>query len=247
MNTSQLPVVIYHNLDELIKKAELETALTIVQQQLHKGHITSILNAFLFNTKICINGIPYIKVTGLANILRTGTSGAERPLVYQGIERVISSAELIEIEGHEYISGPSLIGLINARTHFVAATTKQYLEVATQTYYKIINLSQIRDLKEIFLDEIRNNRPYLKRERIEVFSITQCEFTGQYFNHRNEVEFAHIESVSTNPFKALDITNGVIILKHIHEDLTKRKIHNFDEMYNYCLEKKYSRIWADNI
>jgi len=46
MNTSQLPIVIYHNLNELIEKAELETALNIVQQQLHKGHITSILNDF---------------------------------------------------------------------------------------------------------------------------------------------------------------------------------------------------------
>lgn len=246
MNTSQLPVAIYHNLNELVEKAELETVLNIVQQQLHRGHITSILNAFFLNTKICINGIPYIKVTGLAKILRTGTSGAERPLVYQGIQGVISSAELIEIEGYEYISGPSLIGLINTRTLLVSATTKQYLNVATQTYYKIINLSQIRDLKEIFLDEIRNNRPYLKRDRIEIFSITQCEFTGEYFNQCDEVEFAHIESVSTNPFKALDITNGVIILKHIHKDLTKRKIHNFDEMYNYCLEKNYSLIWANN-
>lgn len=247
MNTSQLPVVIYHNLNELIEKAELETALNIVQQQLHKGHITSILNAFFLNTKICINGIPYIKVKGLSPILRTGASGAERPLVYTGIKGVIPPAELIEIDGYEYISGASLIGLINARVFSVSGKTKQYLEIATQTYYKIIDLSQIRDLREIFLDEIRNNRPYLKQDRIEVFSITQCEFTGQYFSHRDEVEFAHIESVSTNPFKALDITNGVIILKHIHEDLTKRKIHNFDEMYNYCLEKKYSRIWANNI
>lgn len=243
--TDNLPSIIYHQLDDLIDRPELGYIANIATDILNKGHITAIVNSFFVNTKICVNGIPYIKISGLSTILRTGNSGAERPLIYQGMPNIISPAEIIEIEGEEHISGPTLRAFIDARIAFSNGRTKQYLNVAMQAYERIINLAEVRDLKDIFLEDIRNNRPLLKNQRIAEYDIAQCEFSGHYFANKSEVEFAHIESVVTQPFNALNIDNGVIILCSIHRELTKQGIHNFEGMYNFCVQNNYFTNWAD--
>lgn len=243
--TQNLPSIIYHPLNEITQLNELELIIIATFQALNSGHISAIVNAFFVNTKICVNGIPYIKVSGLSAILRTGNSGAERPLIYQGIPGIISAAEIVEINGVEHISGPTLRGLIDTRIAQTTGRTKQYLLAAMQSYERILSLSQVRDLKEIFLDDIRNNRPLLKSQRIAELNIICCEFTGTPINNHQDVEFAHIESVVTNPLLALNIKNGVIILKRIHQELTRRGIHGFAGMYEYCQSNGYSTAWAD--
>ncbi|SDS57844.1 hypothetical protein SAMN05216271_2230 [Halopseudomonas sabulinigri] len=243
--TQNLPAVVYHPLSELTEQNELDLVLNAASEVLNAGHITAIVNAFFVNTKICVNGIPYLKVSGLSTILRTGNSGAERPLIYQGIPGIISASEIVEIDGVEHISGPTLRGLIDTRISLTAGRTRQYLMIAMQSYERILNLSQVRDLKDLFLEDIRNNRPLLKTQRIAEYNITSCEFTGIPFNNRAEVEFAHIESVVTNPMLALDINNGVIIQREIHQELTRRGIHGYEGMYKYCQEHSYSTRWAD--
>ncbi|WP_221411046.1 hypothetical protein [Aeromonas hydrophila] len=241
-----LPSVIYRSLNEITQVNELESVINATHQALNSGHITAIVNAFFINTKICVNGLPYIKVSGLSAILRTGNSGAERPLIYQGVTGVISPAAIIEIDGIEHISGPTLISLINFRMAQTIGRTHQYLSVAMQAYLRILNIPQVRDIKDLFLDDIRNNRPLLKTQRIAEFNISSCEFTNTPFTNRQDVEFAHIESVVTNPLLALDVNNGVIILKTIHRELTRLMIHDYAGMYNYCLTNGYSTAWANS-
>ncbi|EJN18249.1 hypothetical protein [Pseudomonas sp. GM80] len=243
--TQNLPAVIYHSLGELTQRVELELVIRETFNVLSGKHVSAIVNAFFLSTKICINGIPYIAIGSLSVILRTGNSGAERPLVYQGVRGVVSAAEIVEIDGVEHISGPTLKSLIDMRMLQTDGRTKAYLQVAMQSYDRILNLSQVRDLKEMFLDDIRNNRPLLKTQRIGEFNISCCEFTGTPFFSRQDVEFAHIESVVTNPMLALDVNNGVIILKAIHKELTRLGIHGYDGMYKYCQNKKYSTSWSE--
>lgn len=69
---SNLPSVIYHPLNELTQRQELDLIINAAFSALNTGHITAIVNAFFVNTKICVNGIPYLKVSGLSTILRTG-------------------------------------------------------------------------------------------------------------------------------------------------------------------------------
>lgn len=239
-----VPTVIYHDLNALINRPELDHVATAATSLLDSGHITGIVNAFFVNTKICVNGIPYIKISGLATILRTSNSGAERPLVYQGMKNILSPAQVIEIDGEEHISGPSLKAILDTRSNLTNGRTKQYLNVAMQAYNHIINLAIVRDLKDIFLEDINNNRSTLKTQRIVEFGITHCEFSGEFISSRNLVEFAHIESVITNPMLALNINNGVIILKTIHRELTNRGIHDYKGMYDFCKEFNYSTNWA---
>jgi len=65
------------------------------------------------------------------------------------------------------------------------------------------------------------------------------------FAKDSDVKFAHIESVVVNPFKALDLDNGVIILKNIHANLTRLNIHTFEQLYLFCKENHYSTDWAN--
>jgi len=102
MRNNTFPAVIYYPLQDISTKNELEIISTLAKDSLDKGHIASIINAFYINTRICRNGIPYIRAKGLASILRTGNSGAERPLIYQGIPGVLAPSAIIEIDG-EYI------------------------------------------------------------------------------------------------------------------------------------------------
>tara|TARA_Y100000588_G_C14222334_1_gene911581 strand:+ start:1375 stop:2115 length:741 start_codon:yes stop_codon:yes gene_type:complete len=245
--TISLPEVYYHRLDSLIQRNELDLVLTVAAQALNRGDITKIVNAFFVNTKICINGIPYIKINGLSEILRTGNSGAERPLIYQGIPGILSAAEVVEIDGEEHVSGPSLTALIETRKLLKAGRTKEYLSIAMQSYHRILSLAEVRDLKDVFLEDIRTRRPLLKTQRIAEFNISCCEFTGQQFPNNQSVEFAHIDSVALNPMLALDINNGVIILKEIHRELTRLGIHDFAGMYGFCQDNGYSTAWSDNI
>ena len=241
------PSVIYHSLDTMIKKTELSLALDAASSALNAGHLSAVVNSFFLNTKICVNGIPYIKISGLSAILRTNNSGAERPLIYQGIKGILAPSEIVEIDGHEHISGPSLRALIDTRIGFSQGKTKQYLAVAMNAYERILNLSQVRDLKDVFLDDIQKNRSTLKVQRITEYGITCCEFSNQAFFSNDLVEFAHISSVVSDPMRALDITNGVIILKTIHRKLTSLGIHDLEGMYRFCTNNNYSIGWTRNL
>lgn len=44
--TSNLPTVIYHSLDKLAKRDELNQVLSAASQALDSGHITAIVSAF---------------------------------------------------------------------------------------------------------------------------------------------------------------------------------------------------------
>lgn len=245
MNNSNVPSVIYHSLAELVDKQSLEHALSAAQQNLNKGHLKSIINAFHVNTRISKNGIPYIKVQGISTILRTGNSHAERPLIYRGISGIIGQAELVTIEAEEFISGPSLIGLLAARIQISDIKTRLYLEFATQIYFKVANHLEVRNLRDLFISDIEENRPKLKMARINEYSINHCEFSGKPISNYNLVDFAHIESVVSSPFKALDIDNGVIIFKDFHRQLTRAGIHDFAGMYQFCTENSLLTTWAD--
>ncbi|MGF1903405.1 hypothetical protein [Aliivibrio sifiae] len=243
MSSTQLSVNCY-SLSELTEKEELNWSVKKIHEELNKKDIVGIANAFYRNTKIGANGIPYIRIKGLAQILRTANSGAERVLVDQGVVNVFSNSPVVSIDREEYISGPSLVGLIHTRINHSLGKTKQYLEVAYQFYISVLNSPPVRDLKERYIKDIESKRSSLKMLRIKEHNITRCEFSGVEYVSTGVVQFAHIDSVISAPHKALDIENGVIILGRIHLELTKLQIHDFDGMYDFCKERNYSLSWA---
>lgn len=239
------PTLRYYDLSELTDPFSIDDMSNATLDQLDKGNVDSIAKALYANTKICVNGVPFIKVKGIADIIRTGNSGLERALIYQGLPGFLPRSEIVSIDGFDHISGHSLCAILDSRIACRSGKTKQYLQIALNLYFKILNFGPVRDLKEMFLEEIEQKRASLKNERINVYRINQCEFSGQPFNDTSLVQFAHIDSVVYNPGRALDINNGVIILREIHAEMTRRGINTYEETFSFCEEKGYSLDWAD--
>ena len=234
----------YYDLPELSDPLSIDDVSNATIDQLDRGNVESIANALYANTKICVNGVPFIKVKGIAEIIRTGNSGLERALIYQGLPGFLPRSEVVSIDGLDHISGHSLVAILDSRISNRSGKTKQYLNIALNLYQKILDSGAVRDLKEMFIEEINNKRSSLKQERIRAYNITECEFTGEYIVDYSLVQFAHIDSVVYNPSKALDINNGVIIMREIHADMTRLGINTYEETYSYCEEMEYNLDWA---
>jgi hypothetical protein len=235
----------YYDLSELTDPLVIDDISSATLDQLDRGNVESIASALYANTKICVNGVPFIKVQGIADIIRTGNSGLERALVYQGLPGFLPRSEIVSIAGLDHISGHSLCAILDSRIANRSGKTKQYLKIALTLYNKVLSSGAVRDLKEMYIEEIENKRSSLKAERIRVHNITKCEFTGTNIYDYSLVQFAHIDSVVYNPSRALDINNGVIILREIHADMTRRGINTYQETFSYCKDMDYSLDWAD--
>lgn len=235
----------YYDLSKLSDPFAIDDICSATLDQLDRGNVEAIANALYTNTKICVNGVPFVKVKGIADIIRTGNSGLERALIYQGLPGFLPRSEIVSIDGSDHISGHSLCAILDSRIANRIGKTKQYLQIALNLYCRIINSGAVRDLKEMFLEEIENKRAFLKAERIRARNITMCEFTGIPFHDTSLVQFAHVDSVVYNPNRALDINNGVIIFRKIHADMTRRGINTYEETFSYCEENGYSLDWAD--
>lgn len=234
----------YYPVYALSEKKELDYVCDKIYELLSNNHLKTIENAFMKNTRVGSNGLIYLKIRGLSSILRTGASGAERYFVYQGVDGVIAPAEIISIDGEEYISGPALTALLDFRISSSMGKKKMYLKYSRDIYEYIRELNDVISIREIYIEDIENSRKYLKYDRIKKYNISCCEFSGIKFEKKSEVEFAHIESVVTSPHLAQNIDNGLIILKQIHAELTRRQIHDYKGMFNFCIENGYSTDWA---
>ncbi|EGQ7683783.1 hypothetical protein IZS58_004737 [Vibrio parahaemolyticus] len=234
----------YYDLSELSDPFSIDDVSNATIDQLDKGNVESIANALYANTKVCVNGVPFIKVKGIADIIRTGNSGLERALIYQGLPGFLPRSEIVSIDGFDHISGHSLVAILDSRISNRSGKTKQYLIIALKLYNRVLNSGAVRDLKEMFLEEIEQKRSTLKQERIREYDIDKCEFTNQPIFDYSTVQFAHIDSVVYNPSRALDIDNGVIIFREIHADMTRRGINTYEETYDYCEEMGYDLSWA---
>lgn len=234
----------YYDLSELSDPFAIDDVSNATIDQLDRGNVESIAKALYANTKVCVNGVPFIKVKGIADIIRTGNSGLERALIYQGLPGFLPRSEVVSIDGLDHISGHSLVAILDSRIANRSGKTKQYLRIALNLYNKVLNSGAVRDLKEMFLEEIEQKRSTLKSERIRQYQITECEFTGEPITDYSSVQFAHIDSVVYNPSRALDIDNGVIIFREIHADMTRRGINTYEDTYSYCEEMGYDLGWA---
>lgn len=215
----------------------------IVINQLTQRHVKAIINAFNNGVKVNNNGAIYIAISYLHTLLRTEPGAANR-MWQDGISSYVSGADSHNINNELYISGPDFIGLVDARIQLSYGKTKLYLQYIQAAYYSLTSHQSINDIRTAYAHSIETMRSKLKKERIKEFCIRHCEFSGKEFFDDRQVEFAHIASVSTSPDTALDINNGVIILKEYHRELTRRHIHDRQGMYNYCEENNFSIEWA---
>ncbi|MCP1273193.1 hypothetical protein NKW43_05775 [Gluconobacter albidus] len=246
--TFNFPSTRFYSLEDLdcdINRLEINISQAIIDQ-LHSNTLTSIKNAFKAATSVWENGSIYINVEYLGHLLRTGNSGAANFYWRQGIEGLVSPSNPYTINNGVYISSADFCGLVDARLRFSTGKTRVYLEYIRAIYHALSSNDCINSLRNIYVSNVESQRNTLKSDRIRSLKITRCEFSGQYIKNCADIEFSHIESVSTNPMRALDINNGVIILKSIHREITNLCLHDFASIYDFCEERGYSTLWADN-
>ena len=253
MSSFNPPEIRYQRLDslgitseELHEQQRLASALI---DSLDKGTLTSIRNAFLDSIITSNAGELFINIDKINILLRTGNSGGELSMIRNGYGRLVSPTRSHTINGTKSISGFDFKALIEARMHISSSRNQRqnlYLRYVHQLVEYLIYHPTLRDYHNLYADEVERYRPRLKQQRIQLYRITHCEFTGKYISNNVDVEFAHIDSVVTTPHKAINVDNGVIILKSIHSDMTRRHIHTFEDMLDYCIDNNYNTLWADS-
>ena len=248
------PVIRYDSLSNFgITSNELHQQHNLAQailNELDTRTLTTIRNAFMDSFFFSSAGEIFISQDKLMHLLRTGNSGAETSMVRYGLGRQVSPSTTHDINGVNCISGFDFKNLLDARCHLASLKgyrQSHYLRYVSHLLNYLLEHKTIRDHANLFFEQVDRFRPQLKRTRIEQFNIQHCEFTGTEFIDKSKVEFAHINSVITNPHQAIDINNGVIILKEIHQDMTLKHIHTFEQMYEYCQEKNFLTDWADSL
>jgi len=243
--TTNFPSIHFYTLNELdvnLKNQVIDFNQRVLSN-LSNTTLSRIKNAFSRGMLVYPNGACFVHVTELANLLRTG-NGAHNILWQQGLPGYASPSQQYNIGDDIYISGPDFCSLIDARLMVTSGTQNIYLRYVRSVYQAITSSTQITSLRTIFVENINARRSELKHARISAYSITECEFTGEPIHNLDDVVFAHIDSVATVPLRALDIRNGVIILKEIHDELTRKQIHDFAGMYDFCTSNHLDTTWA---
>ena len=246
--TNNLPSTHIYELSELgfnLKNQVIQFNEALINS-LNSNTLSAIRNSFSRAILVTNHGFCYVKISELRHLLRTGNSGADKYLWQIGIPGYSSPALSYSLDDNLCISGPDFCGLIDARIHLSRGKLNLYLRYVKAIYESIAYSSNIGDLRSLFIDDIASQRNKLKEQRILRYDISHCEFTGRKFDLSSEVQFAHIESVVTSPLNALNIDNGVIILRELHNELTRYGIHDFAGMYDYCSQRNFSIIWAEN-
>lgn len=231
---------------EINLNREADTINMALLEVLNSRTLTSIKNAFTRSIVVMNNGWIYVKVDELHHLLRTGNSGADAYYWQYGFNGYSSPSTPHYFGNEIYISGPDFCSLLEARIGSSVGKSHLYLKYVRAIYMQLTSLPIIFDLRSTFTLEIEERRSQLKRMRISTYGITCCEFTGQQFLNESDVDFAHVQSVATAPLIALNIDNGVIILKSIHTELTRSRIHDFAGMYDYCIHNNLNINWAEN-
>ncbi|WP_272670964.1 hypothetical protein [Providencia sp. PROV147] len=245
---SNFPVANFHKLNtlDIDMNNQVIDFNPVLLDRLNCNTLTAIRNAFDRAALIWINGMCYLEAREIKHLLRTGNSGAHNIYIQQGIQGYVSSSETYNIDNKAYISGPDFSGILDARINSTFGKTHLYLRYVRSLYQAIMSSSVVGDLRVSFMSEINDKRSELKSRRILLKGIRSCEFSGRVFSSESEVQFAHVESVTSSPLQALNIENGVIILMSIHAELTRLGIHDFAGMYDFCINNSYSTVWADN-
>ncbi|OON93213.1 MAG: hypothetical protein ATN31_06865 [Candidatus Epulonipiscioides saccharophilum] len=231
---------------------ELHKKLTLIKledtdEPFNSRTIVAINNQIMNHTIIdSKTGMLYFRVEGIHNILRT-SRGIARNLVYHGASPELAASSTISHNDKDYVSQPSLMAMIDYSTNLSKGTKIRYINYVNTSIKMFKSFEYLKNLKDKILSHTMYSRSLMKAKKIKADKIEKCQFTNKVFKSLKEVEFAHIDAVAYKPFLAGDLKNGVIVLKEIHETMTKQDINDFVAMYKFCEENNYDLKWAEKV
>lgn len=220
----------------------------MILQQLNQGTLTRIKNALENSVLISNFGELLISVDKLNDLFRTGNSGAEAIFIRKGIGNSVSPSNMINIENSFYISVFDFEAILSNRidsASMCGGRKYQYLCYVKRLLEYLKNHSIYRDVRNLYQSQVDEYRPQLKKERYNLLENKCCEFSKCRIDNLADFEFAHIQSVVTNPRNALNVYNGVLIHRDYHRALTNNQVHDFEGMYEYCEVNRLDLEWAE--
>lgn len=220
----------------------------MILQQLSQGTLSRIKNAFENSMLISSYGELLIKVDNLSDLFRTGNSGAEGLFIRKGIGNSVSPSRMINIENSFYISVFDFEAILSHRidsASMLGGKKYQYLCYVKKLLEYLKNHSVYRDVRNLYLSQVYEYRSQLKMDRYNLLPNKCCEFSLRPIENIKDFEFAHIQSVVTNPANALNVYNGVLIHRDLHRILTESQVHDFEGMYEFCEFHGLSLEWAE--
>lgn len=229
------PAIRYSSLNELnFENQDLDNVKIagMILQQLNQGTLTRIKNALENSVLISSFGELLISVDKLNDLFRTGNSGAESMFVRKGIGNSVSPSIMLNIENSFYISVFDFEAILSHRidsASMYGGKKYQYLCYVKRLLEYLKNHSVYVDVRNLYLSQVDEYRPQLKIERYNLLQNKCCEFSKFRIDNLHNFEFAHIQSVVTNP----------------RQELTRNQVHDFEGMYEFCEINNFDLEWAE--
>ena len=148
----------------------------------------------------------------------------------------------IEIDGTMLIATAEIIRLLNQRMIGADLKKKEYLKYSEDILIAIRECADVQLSQEKIRQEEEKRIKQLKKQRIKQLNIKKDELTNKKLYLRT-AEFSHIRKRSEYREYACSIYNGLIVNKEVHEYITKKNIHDEDELFDLCKQNNWNTVW----
>ncbi|WP_444684526.1 hypothetical protein [Alkalicoccus luteus] len=105
----------------------------------------------------------------------------------------------------------------------------EYLKFSEECLRSIRDSDKARVIRGEHEENWKEEKKKLKNKRMKQYNIIRDELTGETLDFRT-AEFSHIRSSSAYKHLALDINNGLIVNKTIHETITREGVIDEEQL-----------------
>lgn len=142
-----------------------------------------------------------------------------------------------------FIKGESICYLLDSNIQNARSILREnYIKYSQLLYIAIRDCSRARELRAERYEYLRKVIKTLKLKRINLYSITKDELTGDNL-HASTAEFSHIRSVALFPHLASFVENGLILNNRTHKEITSNSINDERELFQLCNHKGWNTDW----
>lgn len=218
---------------------DMKIGLPSLPEDSHKGTCTRVKNAWVNFTHIDDEGIVWVDVERIEDILRT--------------TKTIAKYELVNIDDKDkFVDGKktyirayiirSIIDRFIQREKM--SRRKEYLKYSEQIYKAIRDCDTAEVIRTKYISNMEADRKKLKGQRIKEYKIKYDELTGDKLIKRT-AEFSHIRSAAIFREISTDIENGLIVNKETHIIITEKGVNDEIELYSLCKERSWKTAWYE--
>ncbi|WNS82192.1 hypothetical protein RRU94_15710 [Domibacillus sp. DTU_2020_1001157_1_SI_ALB_TIR_016] len=227
--------------NELLKLHEFENNIPYKRPEnpvnLHERTLTSITNALDAEAYLDAQGQLWIAKDKLHQILRTTKANAN--------DLFDSFDDIKRIGDYLYVRAYQVMGIISKEIEEADTLKKgKYLSFSEQCLIAIRDSDRAKVKRAEYLEEWREKKKSLKKQRIKKYDIEFDELTGKTLV-RKTAEFSHIRSSSLHKSLSLDIENGLIVNKSTHDLITSLEVCDEEELKFLCEQEGWNVSWYD--